>query len=159
MCRLSQVPYSLFPRYSPVRVFHVFCPTPAYAIILSLEPVPLLPRVTSSFNVPMCASRDVQPSDDIRTCVAKKKSPRALAIFSSPSVTAHKCPYIGYDEFNPRSWPSACAPEKDDWMRTSGAICGTSSGMPNYPEEFWNCSDIKIEGLCWSNGLRDGGSG
>lgn len=30
------------------------------------------------------------------------------------------------------------------------AICGTKTAhhSVNYPEEFWSCSDIKIEGAC-----------
>ena len=73
---------------------------------------------------------------------------------SSTPVTAHRCPHIGSAEFDPPSWPSRCAPDKDTWTtydrREPEAICGTPTTTYfsiNYPEEFWGCSDIKIKGM------------
>ena len=83
--------------------------------------------------------------------IADSRPPARARHLSSPSVTAHRCPHIGYDDFNPPSWPSDCAPDKDAWVtygyREPEAICGTMTSYHsiNYPEEFWNCSDIKIE--------------
>lgn len=48
---------------------------------------------------------------------------------------------MGYDEFEPASWPSVCAPNKSDWIELNRYICGVN-GV--YPEEFWNCADISI---------------
>lgn len=56
---------------------------------------------------------------------------------------ANNCKHVGYDEFEPASWPSSCAPSKSQWVLTEKRIlCGTDGA---YPEEFWQCSDIKIE--------------
>ena len=40
----------------------------------------------------------------------------------------------GYDEFNPDSWPSECAPSKGDWIKTGLGMCGDGD---NYPEGIW----------------------
>lgn len=48
---------------------------------------------------------------------------------------------MGYEEFDPASWPSACAPEKRDWIDLGLKTCGEDGA---YPEEFWNCADIAI---------------
>ncbi|CAM9321699.1 unnamed protein product [Pylaiella littoralis] len=53
--------------------------------------------------------------------------------------TGNSCKHPGYDDFNPPSWPSTCAPEKSDWVQTSVGMCGEET---RYPEEFWNCADI-----------------
>ncbi|CAN0393687.1 unnamed protein product, partial [Ascophyllum nodosum] len=55
--------------------------------------------------------------------------------------TGNSCKHPGYDEFNPPSWPSECAPNKGDWILTSLNMCGVDG---NYPEEYWNCADIEI---------------
>lgn len=55
--------------------------------------------------------------------------------------TGNFCVHTAYKEFNPTSWPSACAPTKEDWITTNMGICGEGA---NYPEEFWNCFDISI---------------
>ncbi|CAN0471227.1 unnamed protein product, partial [Hapterophycus canaliculatus] len=49
--------------------------------------------------------------------------------------------HIGYDEYNPSSWPSSCAPAKEDWVELHRSICGTNAQSP---EELWGCSDISI---------------
>lgn len=64
-------------------------------------------------------------------------SPTALI----PTETGHKCQHIGYEEFEPSSWPSDCAPNKEDWIRLNGKLCGEEDA---YPQEFWNCADIAI---------------
>lgn len=56
--------------------------------------------------------------------------------------TGNACKHVGYEEFNPPSWPSACAPEKKDWIYLGLGTCG-EEGV-SYPEEFWNCADIAI---------------
>eukprot|EP00752_Nemacystus_decipiens_P006569 g5915.t1 len=57
-------------------------------------------------------------------------------------VSGSRCRHVGYDEFDPPSWPSECAPNKEDWIDMSRpSICGERSV---YPEEFWNCADISI---------------
>ncbi|CAM9710120.1 unnamed protein product, partial [Ectocarpus sp. 13 AM-2016] len=49
--------------------------------------------------------------------------------------------HIGYEEFNPSSWPSACGLNKEHWVDTTGE----ASGQRGYsPEEFWACSDFSI---------------
>lgn len=40
--------------------------------------------------------------------------------------------HVGYEEFNPESWPGECAPNKNDWIVPKPTICG--EGNP-YPEE------------------------
>ncbi|CAM9316682.1 unnamed protein product, partial [Hapterophycus canaliculatus] len=57
-------------------------------------------------------------------------------------MSGDRCRHIGVDEFNPPSWNSACAPNKEDWVDLdTGSICGQGGG---YPEEFWACSDFAI---------------
>lgn len=55
--------------------------------------------------------------------------------------TGNGCKHVGYDEFNPTSWPSKCAPKKEDWIELGRKVCGEGG---SYPEEFWNCADIAI---------------
>ncbi|CAN0177329.1 unnamed protein product [Pylaiella littoralis] len=55
--------------------------------------------------------------------------------------TGNSCKHQGYAEFNPPSWPSSCAPAKQDWINEVVGQCGEGD---NYPEEFWNCADIEI---------------
>lgn len=65
-------------------------------------------------------------------------------IFFLPD-TGNACKHEGYEEFNPPSWPSECAPNKEDWIQLDRYICG--EGGPtgiSYPEEFWACSDFAI---------------
>eukprot|EP00752_Nemacystus_decipiens_P016303 g14579.t1 len=62
--------------------------------------------------------------------------------------TGNSCKHQGYAEFNPESWPSTCAPTKDQWINEEVGFCGEGD---NYPEEFWNCADISI--------TSDGGPG
>lgn len=69
------------------------------------------------------------------------------------SVTGQTCNHVGYEEFNPPSWNSECAPNKSSWFRSGldpvEDICGLK-GVTNpeenwgYPQEFWACSDISI---------------
>lgn len=63
--------------------------------------------------------------------------------FISPLLidTGNTCKHVGYDEFDPPSWPSECAPDKEDWIELDRYVCGTHS---KYPEEFWACSDIRL---------------
>ncbi|CAN0012502.1 unnamed protein product, partial [Hapterophycus canaliculatus] len=56
--------------------------------------------------------------------------------------TGHKCYHPGYEEFNPSSWGSECAPNKSDWIDLSIDYCGDNEW--NLAEEFWQCSDIAI---------------
>ncbi|CAM9449279.1 unnamed protein product, partial [Ascophyllum nodosum] len=55
--------------------------------------------------------------------------------------TGNSCMHPGYEEFNPPSWPSKCAPNKGDWILTGLNMCGVGD---SYPEEYWNCADIEI---------------
>ncbi|CAN0521822.1 unnamed protein product, partial [Laminaria digitata] len=61
--------------------------------------------------------------------------------------TGNSCRHPGYDEFNPSSWDSECAPNTADWINTGVGMCGDGDA---YPEEFWNCADIEI-----TSGKRD----
>ena len=54
------------------------------------------------------------------------------------------CKSPGYDEFNPPSWPSKCAPNKEDWIATSSAECRKPGAK--YGNVFWQCSDIALVG-------------
>ncbi|CAN0216028.1 unnamed protein product, partial [Ascophyllum nodosum] len=56
--------------------------------------------------------------------------------------TGNSCKHVGYDEFEPESWPSDCAPNKSDWIELDRKICGED--QDTYPEEFWGCADISI---------------
>ena len=53
------------------------------------------------------------------------------------------CRYPGYDEFNPTSWGSECAPDKLDWIAISSGECRRPG---KYGNVFWNCSDIELTG-------------
>eukprot|EP00903_Cladosiphon_okamuranus_P006012 g5932.t1 len=60
--------------------------------------------------------------------------------------TGQNCYHIGYLEFNPPSWNSECAPNKEDWVNLSEdhlrrGPCGVSNA---YPQEFWSCADIAL---------------
>ena len=50
---------------------------------------------------------------------------------SARTDTGNSCMHVGYDEFNPDSWPSECAPTKQDWIVTGLGLCGDGN---NYPE-------------------------
>ncbi|CAM9825507.1 unnamed protein product [Pylaiella littoralis] len=56
--------------------------------------------------------------------------------------TGNTCKHIGYDEFSPPSWPSSCAPKKENWIDTDRERCRQGG---YYPEEFWACSDFSIK--------------
>ncbi|CAM9620047.1 unnamed protein product [Ectocarpus fasciculatus] len=61
-----------------------------------------------------------------------------------PDIECDRCVlqmHIGYEEFNPPSWPGTCAPNKSDWIELNRSICGEDGA---YPEEFWACSDISL---------------
>ena len=99
-----------------------------------------------------------RPDDSNELSLARQRHaqfpPRARARhLPSPLVTAHRCPHIGYEFFDPSSWHSDCAPDTDDWMvypgKESAPVCGTLATGSNYAQEFWGCSDITIEsGTC-----------
>eukprot|EP00904_Undaria_pinnatifida_P011979 jgi/Undpi1/7911/HiC_scaffold_24.g10383.m1 len=55
--------------------------------------------------------------------------------------TGNSCTHPGYDEFNPSSWGSECAPTTSDWIALGVGMCGDGDF---YPEEYWNCADIEI---------------
>lgn len=55
--------------------------------------------------------------------------------------TGNSCKHVGYEEFEPDSWPSACAPDKHDWIELDRYLCGENG---SYPEEFWACADFAI---------------
>ncbi|CAN0429657.1 unnamed protein product, partial [Ectocarpus sp. 12 AP-2014] len=55
--------------------------------------------------------------------------------------TGNTCKHVGYDDFEPESWPSQCAPTKAEWINTDHWMCGMAGA---YPEEHWSCSDISI---------------
>ncbi|CAM9961951.1 unnamed protein product, partial [Ectocarpus sp. 12 AP-2014] len=55
--------------------------------------------------------------------------------------TGNSCKHVGYEEFEPTSWPSACAPDKHDWIELDRYLCGENG---SYPEEFWACADFAI---------------
>ncbi|CAM9926342.1 unnamed protein product [Ectocarpus fasciculatus] len=55
--------------------------------------------------------------------------------------TGNACKHVGYEEFEPASWPSACAPAKEDWIELNRYVCGENGA---YPEEFWACADFAI---------------
>lgn len=86
-----------------------------------------------------------------RTCTVlniftRSLSPQALVSFfqcrtPNGTDTGNACKHPGYDEFEPASWPSKCAPQKEDWIVLNRYICGEDG---SYPEEFWACSDIAI---------------
>ncbi|CAM9637939.1 unnamed protein product [Ectocarpus sp. 4 AP-2014] len=53
------------------------------------------------------------------------------------------CKSPGYDEFTPDSWPSECAPDKEDWIATGSHDC--NSPGREWGNLFWNCADIAIK--------------
>ena len=44
--------------------------------------------------------------------------------------TGNSCMHPGYEEFNPPSWPSKCAPNKGDWILTGLNMCGVGDSYP-----------------------------
>lgn len=44
--------------------------------------------------------------------------------------TGSTCKHIGYDEFEPSSWPSSCAPNKEDWIDVDRWMCGMDGAYP-----------------------------
>lgn len=47
------------------------------------------------------------------------------------AVTGNRCKHVGYDEFDPPSWNSDCAPTKDDWVDPERpGICGEALSYP-----------------------------
>lgn len=75
-----------------------------------------------------------------------------LPLLNNLTVTGHKCYLPGYEEFNPPSWGSQCAPNKEDWIDLTIPYCGDEKW--NLAEEFWNCSDITIKAGRWSEARR-----
>ena len=65
----------------------------------------------------------------------------APSSFHNSADTGNSCQHQGYAEFNPPSWPSSCAPSKEDWINEAVGFCGDGDA---YPEEFWNCADVEI---------------
>lgn len=53
------------------------------------------------------------------------------------------CRSPGYDEFDPPSWPSECAPNKEDWIAVNSHYC--NSPGREWGNLFWNCADIAIK--------------
>jgi len=48
--------------------------------------------------------------------------------------TGNDCKHPGYDDFNP-SWPSTCAPNKDQWIATNRRVCGEVSRIVSREED------------------------
>lgn len=77
------------------------------------------------------------PHPPVPTCFARNNDRSEI----HETDTGNTCKHIGYDEFNPPSWPGSCAPNKEDWIELNRYVCGTNEA---YPEEFWACSDISL---------------
>ena len=74
-------------------------------------------------------------------------APLPMPIPSKPKIVSDSgkgCKSPGYDEFNPPSWPSECAPNKEDWIATGSAECRKPGAK--YGNVFWQCSDIALVG-------------
>lgn len=57
--------------------------------------------------------------------------PPPLPATSLPLDTGHTCKHVGYDQFDPLSWNSDCAPDTSDWIKTGDLkTCGLNSGYP-----------------------------
>lgn len=67
--------------------------------------------------------------------------PFAPSFFACLADTSNSCVPPGYDDFNPDSWNSECAPTKADWFNPGVGPCGDGD---KYPEEYWNCADVTI---------------
>eukprot|EP00903_Cladosiphon_okamuranus_P020682 g18991.t1 len=57
--------------------------------------------------------------------------------------SGNTCKHPGYDEFNPPSWPSECAPNKEDWIDTTAGECRRPQAR--WGNVFMGCSDISIK--------------
>eukprot|EP00752_Nemacystus_decipiens_P005992 g5411.t1 len=57
--------------------------------------------------------------------------------------SGNTCKHPGYDEFNPPSWPSDCAPNKEDWIDTDAGECRRPNAR--WGNVFMGCSDIAIK--------------
>ena len=61
------------------------------------------------------------------------------------TVTSHRCKHKGYDEFDPPSWDSECAPNKTVWIPEDDRLCGEGGFFPEVsirvgPGNFEVCS-------------------
>ncbi len=52
------------------------------------------------------------------------------------------CRSPGYEEFNPAAWPSACGPDKEDWIEVGSHKCNSIDR--EWGNLFWNCADIAL---------------
>ncbi|CAM9480330.1 unnamed protein product [Sphacelaria rigidula] len=52
------------------------------------------------------------------------------------------CKSRGYDEFEPDSWPSVCAPNKEDWIAVDSHECQQPDRT--WGNLFWACTDITL---------------
>ncbi len=64
----------------------------------------------------------------------------AFALITPDSGRGCRSP--GYEEFNPAAWPSACGPNKEDWIEVGSHEC--TSIDREWGNLFWNCADIAL---------------
>lgn len=105
----------------------------------SVRPVPpfLSIRVCVCIPIPVLLVAEPYPFQPSRGC----RSRRPLTTLIPDSGAGCKSP--GYDEFNPPSWPSECAPDKEDWIATGSHNCNQPGRT--WGNLFWNCADIAIK--------------
>ncbi|CAN0016431.1 unnamed protein product, partial [Sphacelaria rigidula] len=101
---------------------------------------------------PPCRAAETDQSkpdgtDSGHVVTARYQLPKGLTcercIIQMVYYTGNSCHHPGYEEFNPPSWPSECAPNKENWITTEPGLCGGEDDK--YPEEFWNCADVSIK--------------
>lgn len=80
----------------------------------------------------------------VAACTHSNILPALLRLLVIGSVTdsGKGCRSPGYEEFNPSSWPSECAPDKEDWIAVTSHPC--NSVDREWGNIFWNCADITL---------------
>ncbi|CAM9506959.1 unnamed protein product [Ectocarpus fasciculatus] len=111
---------------------------PDYTGRYYVDPPCHLNETDQNFNKEGLLSSDSYPPYSVKMRYLLPDIECSHCVLRSYYFTGHRCKHIGYDEFNPPSWPSTCAPEKDDWVLTDIGMCGSTAAW--YPEEFWNCA-------------------
>ena len=76
------------------------------------------PLIDSVALMNVCLSRREPPLFPPPSSLSAEPTP------AEKTDTGNSCKHIGYDEFDPPSWPGSCAPDKSDWIELNRYICG-----------------------------------
>ena len=97
-------------------------------------------KTQDRLHIPPTITLRAEPHPFFVPCVLPRH--RVPRPFGS-TVTAHRCKHIGYDEFDPPSWNSECAPDKADWIPDDDRLCGLD----------WDYPEVLIRVVLGSSGV------